>query len=140
MDTPTPLGKCLGCHHVEGKRRLDDGTWVRTMRYDMRVFFRVCVQTYKDLGKVDRLRKVSTPFLNEPKHAVAHDEEPGALGKDALRVLMKVLYGARMARFDLLRAVQSLTQRVSRRTKEDDRALRRLVCYIDNAIDVCLEG
>merc|ERR1711920_794253 len=43
---------------------------------------------------------------------------------------MKILYAARMARFDLLRAVASLATEITRWAEDCDRRLHRLVCYI----------
>ena len=43
---------------------------------------------------------------------------------------MKILYAARMARFDLLKAVCTLACFVTKWTAECDRKLHRLVCYI----------
>ena len=54
--------------------------------------------------------------------------EPGVLSDIAAKVLMKVLYGARMARFDLLRAVCSLACSVTKWDKDCDRKLHRLMC------------
>ena len=48
----------------------------------------------------------------------------------AARILMKVLYAARMARFDLLRAVCHLACYVTKWDAECDRRLHRLMCYI----------
>ena len=44
--------------------------------------------------------------------------------------MMKILWAARLARFDLLRAVCHLAQRVTKWTVECDRRLQRLVGYI----------
>ena len=69
------------------------------------------------------------------------DEEPaGVLGKVATSVLMKVLYGARAARFDLLKVVQSLAGRVSRWTELCDQRLHRMMCYIWSTKDVTMKG
>ena len=54
----------------------------------------------------------------------------GELANDASSVLMKVLYGARMARFDLLRAVCALATCVTKWDHDCDRKLHRLMCYI----------
>ncbi len=48
----------------------------------------------------------------------------------APKVLMKILYAARMARFYLLRAVCDLACFVTKWTAECDRKLHRLICYI----------
>ena len=49
----------------------------------------------------------------------------------ASAVLMKVLYGARAARWDLLKAVQLLATRVTKWSRDCDKALHRLMCYIN---------
>jgi hypothetical protein len=43
---------------------------------------------------------------------------------------MKVLYGTRMARFELLRAGCALATKVTKWDRECDRKLHRLMCYI----------
>ena len=59
------------------------------------------------------------------------DQEPrGQLGKIALSILMRILYAARLARFDLLRITCKLATRVSRWTAADDARLLRLIQYI----------
>ena len=54
----------------------------------------------------------------------------GHLAPHAASVLMKLLYGARIARFDLLRQVNRLARNVHRWTDSDDRGLRHLMCYV----------
>ena len=53
---------------------------------------------------------------------------------------MKVLYGARAARWDLLKAVQLLATRVTKWSRECDKALHRLMCYINCTANHCLSG
>ena len=43
---------------------------------------------------------------------------------------MKILYGARIARFDLLRQVNRLARNITRWTTDDDKKLHHLMCYI----------
>ena len=57
-------------------------------------------------------------------------EDRGVLQPLAAKVLMKILYAARMARFDLLRAVCDLACFVTKCSAECDRKLHRLICYI----------
>ena len=54
----------------------------------------------------------------------------GHLAPHAASVLMKLLYGARIARFDLLRQVNRLARNVHRWTDSDDRGLHHLMCYV----------
>ena len=53
---------------------------------------------------------------------------------------MKILYAARMARFDLLKATNSLASRLTRWDKSCDLRLRRLVSYIWSTLDKRLVG
>ena len=133
-----PPGKYLGCNHIVGERVVN-GRKVRTMSYDMRGFMKQSVQSYKDLcGEPEmKMRKVSTPFLASaiPPHieivvvndggnpTVTHEDEnqsKGNLSSVAASVLMKLLYGARVARWDLLRGVTRLASRISRWSTNDD--------------------
>ena len=54
----------------------------------------------------------------------------GQLAAVAASVLMKCMYAARMARFDLLRAVQGLARYLTKWTTRQDAELFRLMCYI----------
>ena len=57
-------------------------------------------------------------------------DEKGALAGVAASVLMKCMYAARMARFDLLWPVQGLARYISKLTKRQDEELYHLMCYI----------
>ncbi len=57
-------------------------------------------------------------------------EPSGRLQPIAAKILMKILYGARMARYDLLRAICYLATCVTKWTQQCDRDLHRLVCYL----------
>ena len=110
---------------------------VKCIEYDMESFMSSCVDRYCELAKINRtaLRHVETPFIDEPKadkewrtriiencDRVAEGKPPlpmpaskpelvnphGQLHEYAARVLMKILYGARLARKDLLRAIGAL--------------------------------
>ena len=48
------------------------------------------------------------------------ESERGALAPHAASVLMKLLYAARIARFDLLRSINSLARNVTKWTIDDD--------------------
>ena len=60
------------------------------------------------------LKYAATPFLDEGRLVEADDAvNTGALQPIASSVLMKVLHGARMARFDLLKAVANVAKNVA---------------------------
>ena len=101
----------------------------------------------------NKLRKVETPFScetskehengdqNSSAMGEAPDNEIGSRGKlhdIAARVLMKVLYAARMARPDLLRATNFLATKVTKWDTVCDKALHRLISYIHHSLELKL--
>ncbi len=82
------------------------------------------------LGCEERARKderAGKPKLAEDGSDLS---KPGILAPVAAGVIMKVMYGARMARFDLLPPVQVLARYMTRWTRKQDEELHRLMCYI----------
>ena len=136
-DEPAPVGQYLGCSHKVHDVKDSAGKVVaRRMEYDMEDFLSQCVTRYLELaGDPSRsLRRVATPFIEEALRSDgsdasgADDHNAGVLQPIACRVLMKVLYAARMSRFDLLRATCSLATHVTKWTRWCDKALHRLIC------------
>ena len=67
------------------------------------------------------LRHVDTPFIDDSQHDVEEDSESdpqGVLATPAASVLMKVLYAARLARFDLLKVIASLASKLTKWTRK----------------------
>ena len=60
--------------------------------------------------------------------ATSQESAKGALAPHAASVLMKLLYVARIARFDLLRSINSLARNVTKWSIEDDAKLYHLMC------------
>ncbi len=90
---------------------------VQVCTYDMSSFVEQCVSSYWKLAGRDRgsLRDVPTPFLDESSAWEPPEGEPtGGLAHVALKILMKILYVARMARPDILRATCMLARKVGR--------------------------
>ena len=66
-------------------------------------------------------------------HQAQVDEMPkGELAPHAASVLMKLLYAARIARFDLLRSINMLARNVTKWSKQDDVRLHHLMCYVQS--------
>ena len=100
----------------------------------MSSFVEQCGTSCLELANRDRasLRDVPTPLLDESCAWDPPEGEPtGALALIALKILMKILYVARMARPDILRATCMLARKVSRWCKECDRRLHRRVSYMN---------
>ena len=58
------------------------------------------------------------------------------LANVACKILMKILYAARMARYDLLKSVSLLAGRVTKWDSTCDQELHRLVSYINSTLDM----
>ena len=117
---------------------------VNVMTYDMQPFLQSCIDRCQALAGKDAkpLKQVSTPFHEEKiaRPLEGESEPKGALAPIAARVLMKILFAARMARYDLPRAVQGLAARVTKWSTDCDKALRRLICYIHSTLDYELKA
>jgi hypothetical protein len=106
-------------------------------------FMSQCVERYCELAKFERskLKKANTPFLDEKlitEEIYSTDTEiRGELQPIASKVLMTILYAARTARYDLLRATCALACRVTSWSKVCDNMLHRL-CYINQYPDICM--
>ena len=115
---------------------------VNLVQYDMSSFLDFCVDAYCDLAKAekDQLPNVPTPFTEAriARPTLSEEEKPGRLQPIASKVLMKILFAARMARPDLLRATQSLASRLSKWSVECDIALHRLVAYLRSPVGMSL--
>ena len=119
------------------------GVSVKQMEYNMRPFFEQCVDSYLTLTKKDfsTLKPARTPFLDESKvENSSSDNEEGLLAPIACKVLMKILYGARLARFDQLRPIAALASKITKWDSVCDRMLHRLVCYINSSLGYKLKG
>ena len=100
-DEPHAVTKCLGCEHLVRDTNVG-GVSVKQMEYNMRPFFEQCVDIYLTITKKDinTLKPAKTPFLDESKVENSSDNKEGFLAPVACKVLMEILYGARLARFD----------------------------------------
>ena len=142
-EKPTRTTRCLGCNHIFGFKKLPNGKMVKCVSWDMGDSLRQAVQSYVQVGGSSTLTKVSTPFLNDSKAARRQDDsdEPeGTLARSACSILMKLLYTARLARFDLLRAITSLASKITQWTVYCDQRLHRLMCYIHHTYDLFMTG
>ena len=79
--------------------------------------------------------------LPDSLESKTEDDEPeGDLASVAASILMKCLYVARMARFDLLRPVQGLARFMTKWKKRHDKELYQLICYIHTTLESKMVG
>ena len=88
-----------------------------------------------EYGKAENGVFHATPVQDRQDHGGTPSPatDTGRLQPIAAKVLMKILYAARLCRFDLLRAVCHLATFVTKWTSECDRKLLRLVCYVNSS-------
>ncbi len=136
-------------------RIYDPNSTVSVVSYNMERFAVDCVNVFCELSGWDRnkIGTAPTPFLEEANDPVAIFEddaikkkgkgkstEPsvtaaspctGVLSKIACKALMKIMYIARFARTDLLRAVGVLSTMITKWDTLCDRKLFRIIKYIN---------
>ena len=79
--------------------------------------------------------KSRMPMAADSVVAEATDKvEAGVLQPIAASVLMQMLYGARYARPDLLRAITGLARKMTKWRPMQDLQLHRLVCYLASTL------
>ena len=97
-------------------------------------FAKQCVQLYESVAS-STVKPQLTPHLDVSTLPAADDETRGQLTESAARILMKVLWLARLSRPDLLVTSTTLASHVCSWSKNDDRRVHRLVGYILNSVD-----
>ena len=86
---------------------------------------------------------VSVPLSSDASSGGTPQDESsprGTLAPHAASVLMKLLYAARIARFDLLRTINSLARNVTKWTTADDAKLHHLMCYVNSTLSMKMIG
>ena len=123
----TSLERFLGRHHEFVK--LSGG---RGVAYNMTDYAKQSVAMYQELTGVTKLRKASTPFVPDGSLTSADDKEQGEVAKHACAIIMKLLWLARLARPDLIKPISDLATKVQAWTRNHDKMLYRLVCYVND--------
>ena len=70
------------------------------------------------------------PIPKAPAEEEVTDENRGMLAPQAASILMKLLYAARICRFDLLRSINNLARKITKWTKKEDALLHHLMAYV----------
>ena len=112
------------------------------MAFDMRDYARQSVALYLEVAqlKTEKLRDATTPFCPAGSLDPADDALEGELGFAACRVLMKALWLGRLARPDLVKPIGDLASFVQKWSRNCDKQLHRLVCYINSTVNSTLVG
>ena len=109
----------------------------RSLALESADFARQCVQLYETVSAL-AVKPQLTPHLDVATLPASDDESRGQLSESAARILMKILWLARLCRPDLLVAVTTLASHVCGWSRNDDRRTHRLVGYILHSVDFAL--
>ena len=134
IEDPTPVGRVFGRRHII--TRDEHGA---SMKLDMSDFAANACTAYEELSGCV-LKKASTPYLPEGSLVDNDFTVRGEMAQDASKVLMKILWSARLARPDLMKGISDLTRKITTWSRADDRRLYRLMSYLKGTPDYMLEG
>ena len=128
--------------HILGRRHfVQQNEKETTCTFDMKSFADGVVDAYCNITGFERTRVKQVPTPSLPETYTDEDlPQAGELQKDASRVLMRVLWLARLARPDHSFISVRLASRVASWTRFEDRQLHRVISYINCTKDFVLEG
>ena len=105
---------------------------VKALALETEDFARQCVDLYEALSD-KAVKQFQTPHV-DPGSLVVSDEVPrGELSASAARMVMKLLWLARLSRPDILVAVTLLAAKVTTWSTNEDRMVARLVGYVSHS-------
>ena len=140
MEDPACLQRYLGCvHHVSRKKA--EGEDITEVVFDMRTYFEAAVNQYLELVS-EKLLKVTSPYAPRPddKELEALIAEEGKLKAHAASLVMKLMYGARMAGPHIIVIVNRLSSQITKWSRDSDRKIHRVYSYLKEAHDMVLTG
>ena len=135
LEEVTDLDRVLGRHHdevtVDGKPALS---------FNMSEYAEQACELYESLPGAKPLKHAPTPFVADGSLIPADDDIKGELAPNACKVLMKDLWLGRLARPDIIKPIGLLATQVQKWTKNCDKQLYRLMCYLKASKDYRLVG
>ena len=107
---------------------------IQAYEYDMCGHVEQCVDRYLELSgaKRESLTQVATPCIDDHQLDPKDFQVKGRLAPVCSRIVLKVLFVARIKRADLLWSVNSLAREVTKWTVACDKRLHRLISYLQS--------
>ena len=135
IDDIGELGRFLGRHHDIVEQNGEPA-----VAFNMTDYVKSACDLYESLPGAKPLKPAATPFCPEGSLILADDDERGELAPNACKVLMKNLWAGRLARPDIVKPITALATKVQKWTKNCDRMLYRLMCYMHTTSHYLLVG
>ena len=96
----------------------------------MRGYTDDCCSVYTKVTGISKFKKATTPILPDSAFDKADADVKGQLGVHSSKCTMKVLWLARLARPDVMKAYNDLTTKANNGTRNDYKRLYRIFCYL----------
>ena len=140
MEDPSGIKKYLGVFH-NIVRTEANGHTITEVTFDMEHYFRSALEEYLKVAPM-KLTRAATPFATKPTPEELEDllGKKGQLAPHAASLVMKLMYGVRMAWPHLCTIVARLSSQISCWTADSDRRLHRVYCYINDSMELKLRG
>ena len=121
FEEPQPVNRVLGRNHI---RKGD------VVEFEMDDFTQECCNRYLEITGEKGFKKAPTPYLEESTLPIDDYDTQGVLQHCAAKLIMKAYWLARLNRPDVLRALNELSRRITRWSRNDDRKLHRVMAYL----------
>ncbi|CAE7035956.1 TY5A [Symbiodinium natans] len=138
VEPPEPVYRILGRNHyvinapAESSENAALGALKGAVVFDMYDYAQQTVDLYTGITGTKSLKAAQTPFCPEGSLVPSDDEVTGELAPNACKILMKALWLGRLARPDIIKPIGDLATRVQSWTRNNDKQLHRLICYINS--------
>ena len=119
---------------------MDKTFGTKVIEFDMSDYCRSAVERYKTLSGITKLKYAPTPYLPDGSLVHADSCVRGQMAGAACKVLMKDLWVGRLARPDIIQIVSDLATKVQAWSKNEDKRLYRLICYLNSTLHYKLCG
>ena len=139
VEPPEPVYRVLGRNHyiinapTEGTDNAALGALKDAVALDMVDYAQQTVDLYLSITGHQKLRHAPTPFCPEGSLVPSDDDVKGELAPNACKILMKALWLGRLARPDIVKPIGDLATHVQKWSRNHDKQLHRLICYIDSS-------
>ena len=117
IEEPAPVNRVPGRNH----KTVEDERGTR-MLFDVSDFAKNACASYENLSGCT-LKTSNAPFLPDGSLVTSDFEERGSMAADASKIIMKILWRARLSRPDLMKGISDLTRKITTWSKADDRKI-----------------
>ena len=145
VEPPEPVFRVLGRNHyvidspAESSENAALGALKDAVVFDMIDYAQQAVDLYTSITG-SKLKPATTPFCPEGSLIPADDEASGELAPNACKILMKALWLGRLARPDIVKPIGDMASCVQKWSRNNDKQLHRLICYINTTKTYRLVG